>query len=282
MKKNFIYIFIISAIFLLAGFGVFAADYIKTTEFFISSSDIQISTATNNQFSIYIGDNISTITNPVKSLYFTISGVYTGGGSLEFEINSDPATSKIFTMPSVISPTPFEIIYKDDTNKINPSSAGTYNYTFNVIPSGIIISGLGVKANLTHRYVPQSCGGTYPAIGEIISPVFDTGAANGVTYNKIILKGSTSIGTKIRFQLATAATSTGPWIYRGPEPACDESSFYWDGVMSIAEESKEVRCYSQHNNKRYFKYKAILCSGDCSNGGNATPQINDVIINWSP
>jgi prepilin-type N-terminal cleavage/methylation domain-containing protein len=39
-----------------------------------------------------------------------------------------------------------------------------------------------------------------------------------------------------------------------------------------------------HNNKRYFRYKAILCSNStCSEpGGNFTPQINDVIVNWSP
>ena len=281
--KKILYIYIISIIFLLAGFSVFAADYVKTTEFFISSSDIQISTATNNQFSIYIGDNISTITNPVKSFYFTISGVYTGGGSLEFKINSDPATSKIFTIPSVISPTPFEIIYKDDANKINPSSAGIYNYTFNVIPSGIIISGLGVKANLTHRYVPPSCGGTYPAIGEIISPVFDTGAANGVTYNWVMASGTTPIigGTKIRAQFATATTSTGPWDYLGSN--CTNSTYYFDGPLDTSPKSEEIKCFSNHNNKRYFRYKAVLCSyNDCNTGGSNTPQIDDIIVNWSP
>ena len=66
-------------------------------------------------FSIYIGENISDIPNPIKSAYFITTGLYTGSGSLEFKIDSDATSSKVFSLPNVGStPTPFEIIYKDN------------------------------------------------------------------------------------------------------------------------------------------------------------------------
>ncbi len=259
--------------------GPSANEKFKTSEFFVASINTQLSLSTSTQFSIYIGDNISTVTNPIKSAYFVATGLYTGNGSLEFQINGDVATSKIFSLPDVVAtPTPFEIIYKDNSNKINPTTAGSYNYTFNIIPTGITISGFGAKFIETHRYKPPTCGGTYPATGEIISPTFDTGAANGVSYNWLMASGTTPFGTKIRVQLATSATSTGPWTYLGPN--CDIASYYYDGSLPTLPQL-EIKCFSDHNNKRYFRYKVILCSGDCSIGGSYTPQIDNVIVNWS-
>lgn len=266
-----------------------SSEKMKTNEFFVIDSAVPISSQLNGSFSFYIGDNLAGITNPVKSVYFIISGAATssGVGSLEFKIDSDSNTSKIFSFPDVsTTPTPFELLYKDNANKINPSSAGTYNYTLNIIPTNMTISGLGVKIVETHRYKPPTCGGgAYLATGEIISPVFDTGATNGVGYNWLMASGSTPFGTKIKVQIATASTTAGPWIYRGPEPVCDSTSYYFDGILSSSPAFEEIKCYSEHNNKRYFRYKAILCSdstSNCQNGGANTPIIDDIIVNWSP
>ena len=293
MKKYSLFLFfaimffLISALLLFIYSQVFAVDQMKSVEFYAADSDAPISSQFNQQFSIYIGDNLSGVANPIKSVYFIVSGVATssGSGSLEFKIDSDAATSKVFSFPDVASvPTPFELVYKDNSDKINPSSAGTYNYTLNVIPTNITIYGLGVKVVETHRYKPPICGGgAYPATGEIISPVFDTGAINGVGYNWLMASGTTSIGTKIRVQLATAATSTGPWTYRGPD--CTGNTYYYNSVLPLSIQPQEIKCYSDHNNMRYFRYKVILCSdsaSNCQDGGADTPIINDVIVNWSP
>ena len=111
MKKYFIVLFFISilAVFFVIA-KVFAVDQMKSVEFYAVGSDAPISSQVNQQFSIYIGDNISGITNPVKSVYFIVTGVATssGSGSLEFKIESDTATSKVFSFPDVASaPTPF-------------------------------------------------------------------------------------------------------------------------------------------------------------------------------
>ncbi|MEK7635476.1 MAG: hypothetical protein AAB405_00035 [Patescibacteria group bacterium] len=276
-----------------------ANEKIKTNEFFAVDSDIPISSTLNSPFSFYIGDNLSGVTNPIKSVYFIVSGVATssGAGSLEFKIDSDSATSKVFSFPDVASaPTPFELVYKDNSNKINPSSAGSYSYTLNITPTNITISGLGVKVIETHRYRPPSCGGgTYWATGDIISPIFDTGATNGVGYNWLMATGTTPIGTKIKVQLATSNCSNGAtnspdctngsWgqtgsDYIGPAPDCNNSVYYYNSVLPSSPTPQEIKCYNNHNNKRYFRYKTTLESNPPSY--DFTPQIDDIIINWSP
>ena len=273
--------------------GQSANEKIKTTDFFVAGYDAQITSATSSQFSIYIGDNLAGVTNPVKSAYFTVSGVYTGGGTLKLGVDGDTATEKTFTLPSVASPTAFEILYKDDSNKINPSSAGAYTYTLNITPTGVTISGLGAKATISHRYKPPACGGGYPAIGTFISPIFDTSAVNGASFNWLMASGTTPTG-KIRIQFATSncsngatnpsACTTGSWGSTGSDylgPSCDSASYYYNGAAIGV--SKEIGCFANHNNKRYFRYKLILCSAsNCSDIGGNTPQVDDVIINWSP
>jgi len=136
---------------------VFAADQVRSTDTLIYSSDIAVSSNVDAPFTVYVGDNLAGVTSPMKSLYFTVSGVYTGGGSLTMTINSDGATSQAFTLPAVSAPTPFEFIYKDPSGKINPVSAGSYNYTLNLAPSGVIMTTFGVRMTETHQYVPAAC-----------------------------------------------------------------------------------------------------------------------------
>ncbi len=274
--------------------GQSANEKVKTTEFFVADSASQISSATSSQFSVYIGDNLAGVANPVKSVHFVVSGVYTSSPSpsLQLQIDSDAATSKTFNLPDVGStPTPFEIIYKDDSNKINPASAGTYNYTLNVTPANITISGLGAKVAVSHRYKPPTCGG-YPATGELISPIFDTGVVNGASFNSISWKGQLN-GGKIRLQLATSNCSNGAtnpstcnagaWGPSGSDylgTDCTNAAYY---EQTATDEPNEIKCYANHQNKRYFRYKLIICSsGDCSTAGAQTPQVDDVMINWSP
>ncbi len=258
---------------------------IKSTEFFVGDSGAQISSQISRDFSIYIGDNLAGVTNPIKSVYFVVSGVYTGNGSLEFRIDNDAATSKIFTLPDVGSTlTPFEIVYKDDSNKINPTSAGSYNYTFNIIPTSVTISGLGARVVEAHRYKPPSCGGYQPT-GELTSVVFDTGT-DGAAYNSAFWKGSLGEGNtgKVKFQLATSNSASGPWDFKGGA-VCSDADWYDTGIPPDGGPNKpvEITCAPvYHNNQRYFRYKIQLCSADCGSAGQSTPQVEEVVISWSP
>ena len=147
-------------VLIIAVSSVYAADQVRSSEFLVASSDTAVSSTINPSFTLYIGDNLSGVTNPLKSLYFTVSGFYTdtgSGGTFALSIDSDSATTQTFTLPHVTVPTPFEFVYSDPTNKINPTSAGSYAHTLNIVPTTVTAYGLGVRATETHRFVPASC-----------------------------------------------------------------------------------------------------------------------------
>jgi hypothetical protein len=280
---------IMPTILVIVGFSVgrsvSAADQLKSTDYFVGTSATAVSSATDFPFNLYIGDNLTGVTDPIKSAYFTISGVYTGGGSLQAQIDSSATTSKTFILPSVSVPTSFELIYRDDTARINPQSAGSYNYTLNLSPGGITISGLGAKLETTYRYHPPSCGLNYPPYGDLISAIFDsTASAAGPAYNSILWRGAlggASFDTgKVLLQLAASDSSLGPWTYLGS--SCLGGNNDWYDLSLTPGLPTEIGCYPLLNNKRYFRYKARLCSSDCLASGLSTPQVDEIIVNWSP
>ena len=280
MRKYFFATIFAGFIIMLAA-GVFAANQIKTTEtFIIGTPDVlNPSTATSSELTLYIGDNLSGVTNPVKSAQVAVSGVYTStaDGSITIQLGSD---SQIFTMKNVSAPTPFEILYNATGTTDAITSAGTYNYTLTVTPSAqITIYGLSAKLAETHRYRPPTCGTGYAATGNLESSTFDTGVSAGAAYNSIIWTGQLGTGNvgRVKLQLATSDSSGGPWTYYGSD--CNSGTYY----EPEAGTSIEIGCPAVHNNKRYFRYKTTICSANnCSDSGATTPQVDDVIVNWSP
>jgi hypothetical protein len=263
------------------------AEKIKTTETYVGDSASSISGLTSFPFTLYIGDNLTGVTNPMKSAYFAVSGVYTGGaGTLGLQVDSGATSS--FSLPVVTAPTPFEILYKDSSNAINPASAGSYNYTLNVTPASITVYGLGIKLLTTYRYKPPSCA-SLPANGDLKSAVFNTGAADGSAYNAISWKGTLVGSSKVRFQLATSncangktnaptCNDSGDWTYIGGV-TCGSGDYY---DATNADKTVETNCPG-HNNNRYYRYKIQLCSSsDCITPGGDNPIVTDVTVNWSP
>lgn len=278
MKQNYL---LISILTIVAGAlialtaGVLAANQIKTTETFIMSSDASESSATSSSFSLYIGDSLSGVTNPVKSAQVAVSGVYTGNGNVGIQLGSDLQT---FTLANASNPTPFEILYDASSTTALISSAGTYDYTLYVNPSGVTIYGLGAKLVESHRYRPPACGGGYQAIGSLESSTFNTGIASGAAYNSLLWTGTIPGGVgRVKLQLATSESSGGPWTYYGSD--CNQGTYYEPASGT----PMEIGCPAVHNNKRYFRYKTTICSeNDCATPGDTTPEVEDVIVNWSP
>jgi len=271
-------IVLVGLIFALAAIGVFAANQIKTTETLITSGDSSVSSATSSAFSLYIGDNLTGVSNPVKSAQVAVSGVYTGNGTIAVQVDS--GTTQTFTLANVgNTPTPFEVLYDASTTISTLTSAGTYTYTLHATPSGVTIYGFSAKLVETHRYKPPACGGNYNSSGMVESSTFDTGISTGAAYNSIIWTGQLGAGNvgRVKLQLATDAEGDGPWTYRGSD--CADGTFY----ETASSTPMEIGCPDIHNNKRYFRYKTTICSAnDCSSQGVTTPQVNDVIVNWSP
>jgi len=113
----------------------------------------------------------------------------------------------------------------------------------------------------------------YAEEGYLISSIYDTGIESGVSYNSIIWEGSLN-GGRIKFQISTATSTSGPWQFLGPD--CTTNSYY--EVINDADKAIPITC-PLHYNQRYFRYKVIL---NPSTDFSRTPIINRIIINYSP
>lgn len=111
------------------------------------------------------------------------------------------------------------------------------------------------------------------ATSTLLSSIFDTGVAGGAAFNSIMWQGSQPAGTVVRFQFASSASSTGPWLYRGPDGS--DATFYMPTGSGLPIPLNR----SYHNNHRYYRYKIILES-DVSQ--TVSPRVDNVIVNWSP
>ena len=151
----------------------------------------------------------------------------------------------------------------------------------------------GTATNFSYtNYAQVSVSSGLPATGSLDSAVFDTyattGALQGPGYNSIMWKGSQngSLG-KVQFQLATSdcangetnypTCNTGAWSFIGGA-TCDTSSYYDTAGTDLP---VEISC-TAGNNKRYYRYRIRICTGDCTTGGSASPIVNDVVVNWAP
>ncbi len=263
--------------------GSSANEKIKTVDTYIYDSEGVLSSAVSPSFSLYIGDNISGVSDPVKSAHISVSGVYTTSGSatLSLTLENDVLSTKTFTLPSVASPTPFTLLYNDETGIINPMSSGTYRYELTIQPVNVEIYGFNAELAASYRYKPPSCG-TLPAIGELASSVFEsTGSFDGPAYHSILWKGSLLSGNgRVRFQFAASSFPNGPWNFAGGA-SCSGSDWYDPGSPDTP---IELICSpTLHNNLRYFRYKIQLCSApDCASFGSISPRVDDVVVNWSP
>lgn len=151
----------------------------------------------------------------------------------------------------------------------NATVGGTYCFR---------LTNAGSATNFVYtKYAMVTVGG-YPETGTLESSVFDTGVPTGAAYNSLIWKGTLGTGEtgKVRLQLATDVEGDGPWTYYGSD--CSAGTYYDTSANTPIE-----ICSSIHNNKRYFRYKVTICSAtNCVDTGSDTPQVDDVIVNWSP
>lgn len=165
------------------------------------------------------------------------------------------------------------------------ASTGGGTYCFRVTNSGSTTNFVFTQ----YPKVTVSAGLT--ATGSLTSTVFDSGVTDGAAYNSILWKGTLNAGTgRVRFQIATSNCSngatnaptcnSGSWSFIGGA-TCGVGDWYDPGAPDTA---AEITCAgANHNNMRYFRYKIQLCSAsNCTDSGSITPQVDDVVISWSP
>lgn len=244
----------------------------------------------NDEFSFYIADDL----DEVKDAYIEIKGLAIPHNPLYIDVSVDESGGsfpigsprlKTYTIDATGRVMPIKLIYDaTDYFKTFVTGPGNYGRYFNLKVTGDDVYVLNAKLIITYSWVNQPpVTGAYKPYGDLISSTFDTGSTGGAAYNSILWKSDTlqPAGTRVKFQIAASNNQAGPWNasdFIGGS-ACDSNS-WWEPENNVAQ---EIKCYSQLNNKRYFRYKIRLCSSnDCATSGSATPQIDDVVINFSP
>ena len=122
-------------------------------------------------------------------------------------------------------------------------------------------------------------------VGYLESSIFDTERIAGGLLNGIVWQG-TSPGAEscVSFQNAVSNNSGGPWNYKGPSGTAID--YY--GAACASAPNGGIGCASpnvptcvdksQFTNYRYLRYKVKLQSTLTQ----VSPEISDIILNWSP
>lgn len=167
-------------------------------------------------------------------------------------------------------------------NCSNHSGCGTSNYSVTINPNTGVFSGYAwndVLGWISFNCADFSCAYDYkvvtswrftPPSGVLDSTPIDTGVT-GAQVNGITWKGVEPSGTEVRLQVATAATSTGPWNYLGPDGT--SASYYTPDASAGAPLYPWI-----HPAGRYIAYRLILLSTTITD----TPRVDDVVVRWSP
>lgn len=137
------------------------------------------------------------------------------------------------------------------------------------------ISNPGTKydtaTNITDSAAGQITMATTTSDGTLISSILDTGVPVNAGFNSLLWQGSLGTGGAVKFQIAFSDSSSGPWNYYGPTSDAD-----WYQPNPSISISFPTAGLASPQNKKYIRYKVNLSTTDTS------PQINDIIINWSP
>lgn len=282
---------------------------LKTTKFFIEQKTDQIVSGAeiNKPFTVFITEKSSPENIPlIRSVIVEVSGSARGGavGTIETKVAKtgfDPGYSLYdldMSSPSCGAScvAPFLVRYDASSVVAGSDFLGSANYTFYFKATGLDISLLSAKMIVTYKY-SEIIGGL-PAKGELISSTFDTGVIKGAAYNSVTWKGNLNGGVRgmVRLQLAASNCSGGqsdypacvsgvwgdintPYVGYSTASGCG-SSVYLD---ALPDDPIEAMCAEHLNNKRYFRYKVIICSNsDCASGGLINPEVTDIIVNWAP
>lgn len=257
------------------------SDFLKKTNFFISQEKIMIPSDSEikRDFSISISES----SPEARSVFVEVSGIAKGSGTnntIQLSVVKEglPIYNTYYIDLSLLPANSKFIARYDMTALVDPADFPVGNYSL-YIKNSFDTYILGAKAIITYKY--SVITGNLPAKGELISSTFDTGADGGAAYNSLTWKGNLNGGFtgQVSLQIAASNSITGPWLFEGPD--CTSGSIYItdaDTPIPI-----ETDCAPSHNNKRYFRYKVIICSAvDCATSGSINPQVDEVVVNWSP
>jgi len=110
-------------------------------------------------------------------------------------------------------------------------------------------------------------------VASLTSSILDTGVTAGAGFNSLLWLGDSAEGT-VKFQIAFSSSSSGLWTYYGPLSTGDN----WYTPLPGDSYNFPTTGSSSPQNYRYIRYKVYLSTASTS----TSPQVDDIIINWSP
>jgi len=105
----------------------------------------------------------------------------------------------------------------------------------------------------------------------LTSSILDTGVSGGAGFNSLLWQGSLGTGGVVQFQIAFSNSSSTVNTFYGPTSTSD----YYQPNPNVSIVFPTTGTASPQNN-RYLRYKVYLSTSS------TTPQVNDIIINWTP
>ena len=232
-------------------------------------------TSTNNVWSFASGQETSTINNIPYKRYFRVYNVLRSGGNISDSGDYDPSTQKI------------TVFLEYGNNYVNSSSLSFYltrSYNNQVAvqndwSGGSKIEGpypsfsntFATSTNITTSTSFQITLTTSTLPGELTSSILDTGVSGGAGFNSLLWQGSLGTGGVVQFQIAFSNSSSTVNTFYGPTSTSDY--YQLNPNVSISFPTSGT---ASPQNYRYLRYKVYLSTTG------TTPQVNDIIINWSP
>ncbi|HPP64901.1 MAG TPA: hypothetical protein PK418_01860 [Candidatus Paceibacterota bacterium] len=248
-------------------------------------------TSTNNVWSFNSGKEESTINNVFYRRYFQVlDALRDDSGNIATSGNTDPNTLKInvfleyginYNSSSTLS---FYLTRSANNQVLQQTDwSGGPGQTGPIPNSG---NKFDTSTNIDYASTTGSIYmATTTAGAELISSIIDTGIEGGAGFNSLLWQGSKGTNGSVKFQIAFSNSATGPWTYYGCTTipsSCLNPNNWTTASSSLAalepNTSLPLPFYGTPSpqNNRYIRYKVFLSTSGTS------PQINDIIINWSP
>jgi len=248
-------------------------------------------TSTNNVWSFNSGKEESTINNVSYRRYFQVlDALRDDSGNIATSGNTDPNTLKINVFLE------YGINYNSSSSLVFYLTRSSNNQVFQQTDWSEGQGQTGPLPNPGNKFdtstninFASTTGSIYMATttiaAELTSSILDTGVDGGAGFNSLLWQGSKGTNGYVKFQIAFSNSITGPWTYYGCTTipsSCLNPNNWTTASSSLAalepNTSLPLPFYSTPSpqNKRYIRYKIFLSTSGTS------PQINDIIINWSP
>jgi len=237
-------------------------------------------TSTQNVWSFVSGQEISTINNVPYKRYFQVSNVNrNSSGNIDpAGTIDDPSTQKI------------SVFLNYGTNYVSSSTLIFYltrSYNNQVFQQTDWSGGSGQTGPISNpgnkfdtadsniNYA-STTGSIYmttatTTTATLVSSILDTGVSGGAGFNSLLWQGSLGTSGAVKFQIAFSTSSSTVNTFYGPTATTD----YYQPNPNVSVAFPTAGTASPQN-KRYIRYKVYLSTTG------TTPQINDIIINWSP